>query len=81
MQVHQTALLHVAHPFVQIQMFDTCGVKGRRTAHDAMHFISLFNQKLGQIGAVLPRDTGNQCYFSHDNSNNVIVFSVNVAKL
>ena len=81
MQVHQTALLHVAHPFVQIQMFDTCGVKGRRTAHDAMHFISLFNQKLGQIGAVLPRDTGNQCYFSHNNSNNVIVFSVNVAKL
>ena len=81
MQVHQTALLHVPHPFVQIQMLDTCGIERGGTAHDAMHLISFFNQKLGQIGTVLTRNTGNQCYFSHDNSNNVIVFSVNAAKL
>ena len=32
MEVHQTVLLHVAHPFVQVEVFDACCVKGRGTA-------------------------------------------------
>jgi hypothetical protein len=35
------------------QMIDATGIERRCTTNDAVHFITLAEQKLGQIGAVL----------------------------
>jgi hypothetical protein len=39
---------------------DTLGIEERRAALDAVHFISLFEKKLRQIGAVLTGNSSNQ---------------------
>ena len=48
------------------QVIDAGRIGNRGPAGDAVHVISFFQQKLCQIGPVLPGDTGNQCYFTHD---------------
>ena len=34
--------------------------------HQPVNFVPLGEEKLGQVGAVLARDTGDQCRFAHD---------------
>ncbi len=48
-QVEHTAVVHVAHPFVEIDMFDAFGVERRAAAHDAVHLIAFFDKELGEI--------------------------------
>ncbi len=50
---------------VLVEMIDAVGVEQRRTALDAVHFVTLAEQKLGKIGAVLAGDAGDQCNFFH----------------
>ena len=45
------------------QMRDTVGIGKRCASGDAVHFISFFKQKLGEIRAVLPGDAGDQSFF------------------
>ncbi|MNL39841.1 hypothetical protein D3C87_1621500 [compost metagenome] len=45
---------------VFVDMVDALGVEERGPALDAMHLIALFEQKLGQVGAILARDTGDE---------------------
>ena len=46
-------------------MVDAGGVEGRGPALDAVDLIALGEQQLGQIGAVLAGDAGDQCHFGH----------------
>lgn len=48
---------------VPVKMVDAAGVEGARPADDAVHFISLLQKELAQIGAVLAGDSGNQGFF------------------
>ena len=59
MQVYQTFLVHVAHPFVEVQMFDAAGVEARAAAQHSVHLIAFFNKELRQKRAVLTGDSGN----------------------
>ena len=57
---HQIAVIDVR---VLIDMINALSIKRRRTALDAMHFISLLEQKFGQIRAVLAGHAGNESDF------------------
>ena len=50
---------------ILVEVIESVGVEGGCPANDPMDFISLFQQKLGQIGAILPGYSGNKCLF-HD---------------
>ena len=65
MQIDQSFIFHVAHPFIQVKMLNPSGVKRGRPAHNAMYFIPFLYQELGQERAILSRYAGNQCYFCH----------------
>ena len=54
-QVDESALLHIAHPLVEVEMLDAPGVETAASAQDAVHLIALVQQELGQIGSVLAR--------------------------
>ncbi len=56
MKVNQSFLLHVAHPFIKIQMFYALRVERRRTAQEAVHLISFTDKKLCKIRTVLSCD-------------------------
>ena len=45
---------------ILVQMIDSLGVEKRRASFDAVHFISLCQQQLRQIGAVLSGNPGYQ---------------------
>ena len=62
-EVHQSLLLHVAHPFVQIEVLDASGVERGAAAQQSMHLIPLSNQKLGQERTVLTRDARDEGHF------------------
>ena len=47
------------------QMVDAAGGEARGAAHDAVDFVALFEQKFGEVGAVLPGDPGYQRDFGH----------------
>lgn len=44
---------------ILIQVVDAIGIEGRRSAFDAVNVVAFGEQKFGQIGSVLPRNTGN----------------------
>jgi hypothetical protein len=44
-------------------MFDTAGVEGRGTALDPVHGVTLLQQELGKVSAILTGDPGNQRCF------------------
>jgi hypothetical protein len=46
---------------VLVEVLDAPGVEGRRTPLHAMHHVALFEQQLGQVGAVLTGDAGDEC--------------------
>ena len=50
---------------ILIDVIDTGRVEGRRSADHSPHFVSLRQQKLREIGAILPRDTRNQRRLRH----------------
>ena len=52
---------HVLLVGVFVQMVDPGRVEGGRTTLDPMDLVALGQQQFGQVGAVLPRDTGDQC--------------------
>lgn len=45
---------------VSVDVVNARGVEGGATAHDTMDFVSLLQQELGEIGAVLTRDAGDE---------------------
>ncbi len=45
---------------VSVQMVDSGSVESGGSANDAVHLVALGKQKLGQIGAVLASDSGDQ---------------------
>ena len=47
------------------QMIDPERIGYRSPTGNPMNLISFFQQKFRQIGAVLPCNTGNQCFFCH----------------
>jgi hypothetical protein len=46
-----------------IEIVDALGVEQRRPAFDAVDDVSAAQQEVGEIGAVLPGDTGDECDF------------------
>src|SRR4030095_1084443 len=48
---------------VAIEVVDAFGVEQRRAAFDAVYDVSAAQQEVGEIGAVLPGDAGDDCYF------------------
>ena len=63
MEVYQTFLLHVAYPFVQIQVLDPACIERGTTTKDAMDFITLLYEEFCEKGAILTGNAGNQCCF------------------
>jgi hypothetical protein len=57
---HQAAFFLVG---ILIQVVDAIGVQQGSAALDAMHFIPLFEQKLGEIGTILTSDAVDQSSF------------------
>ena len=57
-EIHETLLLHVAHPLIEIKVLDATGVERTAASNDAMHFISFFEEKLGEERTVLTGDAG-----------------------
>ena len=49
---------------IVVEMGDPPRVEGRASSNDAMHLVALLQQQLGQVGAVLPRNTRDQRHFS-----------------
>ena len=47
------------------QVADALEVLGAGPANDAMNLVALFQQQIGEVGAVLASDACNQCFF-HD---------------
>src|SRR5690606_1566933 len=52
---------HVFLVGILIEMVDARGVEARRASDQAVHLVALGEQKLSQVGAVLPGDSGDQC--------------------
>ena len=50
---------------VLIKVVDARGIEGAGPADDAMDFIAFGNEQVGQIGAILTSDAGDECFF-HD---------------
>jgi len=50
---------------ILVEVIDACGVEAAGAALDAMHHIVLLEQQLGQVGAVLAGDAGDDCGFGH----------------
>ena len=48
---------------VLVEVIDAVGIEQGGAALDAMHIVALVEEELGQIGAVLSGDAGNQCCF------------------
>jgi hypothetical protein len=61
---HEAVLVHEV-PVVQDQPVtdgvDAPGVERAAAPHEAMHLVPLFEEELGQITPVLPRDPGDEC--------------------
>ena len=55
--------LYTVHMRIAVEMVDTARVKGRGAADNAVNLVAFAEQKLGEIGAVLTRDTGNERFF------------------
>jgi hypothetical protein len=53
---------------VLVQVIDAIRVERGRTSLDAVHLVSLAEQQLREIGAVLARDTGDECFLAHKRS-------------
>jgi len=45
---------------VAVQVVDALGVEGRRAAHEPVHLVALLEQLLGEEGAVLSGDAGDE---------------------
>ncbi len=54
---------------ILVEMIDTVGIEAGRPALDAVHLVSLVQQELGQVGAVLSGDAGNQGALCHRNAS------------
>jgi hypothetical protein len=51
---------------ILVQVVDAVGIEQRAAALDAVHLVVLVEQELGEIGAVLASDAGDQCdFFGH----------------
>ena len=62
-QVDQPFLVHVAHPFIEIEVLDASRVERRRTTDNTVYFIPFFQKELGQERTVLTGNACNQCCF------------------
>ena len=56
MQCEQAFVFHVAHPFVEVEVFDAACVERRGATDDAVHLVAFFQEELGEEGAVLASD-------------------------
>ena len=54
----------VYHMRILVQVIDAVGIEQRRAALDTMNFIALVEQELGEIGAILAGDAGDQGGFA-----------------
>ena len=50
---------------ILVEVVDAVGVEERRAALDAVHLVALVEQELGEVGAVLAGDAGDQCDLGH----------------
>src|SRR5258707_14690180 len=50
---------------IVVEMVDPIGIEEARPPQKAVHFITVLQQQFGEICAVLPSDTRNQCTFFH----------------
>ena len=49
---------------VLVNRIDSAGVKRTRTADDSVHLVPFREEKLGEVGSVLPADAGNEGFFT-----------------
>jgi hypothetical protein len=48
---------------VDVEVFEPAGIEGRRAADQTVHLVALIEQQLGEEGAVLARDAGEEGLF------------------
>jgi len=56
---HEALVLDVR---VFVDVVDALGIEERRAALDAVDFVALVEQELGEVGAVLAGDAGDECF-------------------
>ena len=65
--VHEVAVVqlqaYVVFVRVLVQVVDAVRVELGSAAFDAVDFVALAEQELGEVGAVLARDAGDECFF------------------
>ena len=57
------AVPHMGVVRVLVEVVDALGVERRGPPLQPVHLIALLEQQFAQVGAVLPRNPGNECYF------------------
>jgi hypothetical protein len=57
--------MDVADEILHVEMLDARRVERGRAADEAMDFVALTEEKLGEVGAVLAGDTGDECALFH----------------
>ncbi len=67
-QLQRRLIQHIAGDKMQLvlDMVDPAEINGAGPANQAKDLVSLAEQKFGQIGSVLPRDSGDECALAHD---------------
>jgi len=58
----KTAIVDVR---VLVEVVDAVSIEQRGAALDAVYHVALAEQKLGQVGAVLAGNAGDECYLFH----------------
>ena len=56
---------HAVDVRIGVEVVDARGVEGAGAADDAVDFVALLEQQIGEVGAVLAGDAGDECFF-HD---------------
>ncbi len=54
--------------WIGIKMVDACRVEGAGAADNAVHFVVLLEQQIGQVAAILAGDAGDQCFLHREAS-------------
>ncbi len=55
----------VAYELLDVEVLYLGGIERGTPADDAVYFVPFFDEKFGQIGAILTIDSGDQSFFVH----------------
>jgi len=71
-EVHEEP--HIREMRVPVQVVNPAGIERRGTALDAVYLVALLEEQFGQIGAVLPGHSCDQCCLSSHATRLILIF-------